>query len=59
MVEKCQICDEKANYNYNTNHNPAYCYNHKKPGMKKFGSYTFEDIEIIMYYNIMKLFGKK
>lgn len=58
MVE-CQLCDEKANYNYDTNYNPAYCYKHKKPGMRKFGNYTFEDIEIIMYYNIMKLFGKK
>lgn len=55
---RCQLCDEKAKYNYSTNHNPAYCYNHKKSGMIKFDSYTFEDIEIMLYYNIINLFGK-
>ena len=55
-MHKCRICDEKANYNYETNYNPAYCYNHKKSGMIKFGSYTFEDIEVMLYYTITRMF---
>ena len=49
---KCIIksCLEKANYNYKTNFNPAYCFKHKTPDMKKFGWYTFEDITDILFY---------
>jgi hypothetical protein len=41
---KCRICCDKANYNYKTCSNPAYCYKHKTSDMIKFGSYTFDDI---------------
>ena len=53
---KCAIywCYEKANYNYKTNFNPAYCHKHKTSDMKKFGSYTFQDITDIIYYKIFK-----
>jgi hypothetical protein len=48
---KCIInrCPEKANYNYNTCSNPAYCYIHKTSDMIKFGKYTLDDILCIVF----------
>lgn len=53
---KCVIrgCFEKANYNYKTNFNPAYCHKHNTPDMKKIGSYTFQDVADIIIYKIFK-----
>jgi len=48
---KCVInrCPEKANYNYRTCNNPAYCYKHKTSDMIKFGKYTLDDILSIFF----------
>jgi hypothetical protein len=53
---KCVIrgCFEKANYNYKTNFNPAYCHKHNTSDMKKIGSYTFQDMTDIIIYKIFK-----
>ena len=48
---KCiaHFCPEKANYNYKTCNNPAYCYTHKTSDMIKFGKYTLDDILCIFF----------
>ena len=48
---KCIVrsCSEKANYNYKTCTNPAYCYIHKSSDMVKFGKYTLDDILCILF----------
>jgi hypothetical protein len=55
----CKInnCLEKANYNYKTNHNPAYCYRHSTKDMIKIeNNYTVDDILEIIFYGLEKLF---
>ena len=48
---KCVIrsCSGKANYNYKTCTNPAYCYIHKSSDMVKFGRYTLDDILYLFF----------
>jgi len=48
---KClkERCIEKANYNYKTCTNPAYCYMHKSSDMVKFGPYTADDILYMIF----------
>jgi hypothetical protein len=49
MKFECKICYDKANYNYKTCTNPAYCYKHKTSDMVKFGRYTLDDILSIFF----------